>query len=1176
MTTRLTLIPYLQGWDGKNITVNVLSLPLGSPIDQLIPPSATSFATANFKFDVYILTDVNSLPIPQPAGTEFTTVSSAAPLEGPAIFNALAVQFPIDPSPPAGAGAKPPNSSVKKHLPLSYQNAVNYTSGQTSANVYTDDTYSCMMGQQTGHYTKLPPPNPKYAWGRVIAMLLRNPKLAQTAGLIRPFTINIPNATTVKNGGYIYFTLSSTSDASGLLQGNGLKVYASRIPPLSVARDLFSPEFFPVVTPVPTTDYADLFAEVEDYDDGWAKAVHCYQVQQLDTLSETPDGTRPSKDLGVRIGWDDEQVTIWMNRQLDSTQDFDSPLGVQGYRIDARVQGTTEWYSLVHASGPIVIGGLDPIQFDGELSVEVHPVQQYAQKQGDFWLPTYFASWIGRSVVTTDETIPLLMGGPDLTKVPKVRGTPPGVDLRYGTNYDLRVRLADHTGGGPAHTGNPIVPGPQPIASIKFRRWVRPMSPLMISPAAAAIPATPDFLNPPAFLELQRPLLAYPAVVFTGHYPNVIQDLVNDVPAAIGQREPGLVDPDVASVKITVEVAGLLQDPTATDGGYIPLFDTYRSFPTDLNAHLKIDIQWQDFPQITDLQAAEPSTGALLLPTARSIRLRIVAACNPVAEYYGAEDVMYGPSVMLELGKYSSSEAAIFVPALPAQAITSFFFQPDPPTDPNVSTAQQAAGQGGQAPSDIATRAATAFGLPNSGLTMYAPPGRRTVFGCAGAFNHTISPDLSSVTFTSNHDLALHWITVLRLTVNRDWTWNGFAPNGISVQRAGVEVGSFAPNRNVDVNILPNGDRTGTDLIFFDVIDPKVPSGSFPQELNPSYLIVCSFLGSPTSDAPEQFIIRLPVTTVPLQIPKLVSAGIAMSPYSYPENYSNTTPRTRSLWLEFDSAPNDTRDQYFARVLRNVPDPLLSSSGNNVPVTLEPPLPVDPELVRKIVPGEATDEDGLAAMQPLIPSDSSPVHFILPLPPGATNVSPELFGFWTYELRLGHVGMWCTAQGRFGPPLRVAGVQHPAPTLVCSALRTGTAITVTAPFAVPVLNGVVTQPSQPKSTMWALLYAQAARLDGSGEWSNVLIAKARMLPVLEYKGTGPTRLPPTRTGSGSFLVSDYSPVLTSLGFNADAPLSVLAVEMMPQDEVYADPLGVDLGGQRILRTSGLVSVPVIC
>jgi hypothetical protein len=131
---------------------------------------------------------------------------------------------------------------------------------------------------------------------------------------------------------------------------------------------------------------------------------------------------------------------------------------------------------------------------------------------------------------------------------------------------------------------------------------------------------------------------------------------------------------------------------------------------------------------------------------------------------------------------------------------------------------------------------------------------------------------------------------------------------------------------------------------------------------------------------------------------------------------------------------------------------------------------------------------------------------------------------------------------------------------VCSALRTKTAITVTAPFAVSVLNGVVTQPSQPRSTTRALLYAQAARLDGSGEWSNVLIAKAQMRAVLEYKGKQQVRLPPTRTGSGSFLVSDYSQVLSALGFNADTPLSVLAVEMMLQDEILADPLGANLGG----------------
>ena len=38
----------------------------------------------------------------------------------------------------------------------------------------------------------------------------------------------------------------------------------------------------------------------------------------------------------------------------------------------------------------------------------------------------------------------------------------------------------------------------------------------------------------------------------------------------------------------------------------------------------------------------------------------------------------------------------------------------------------------------------------------------------------------------------------------------------------------------------------------------------------------------------------------------------------------------------------------------------------------------------------------------------------------------ELFGFYVYELRVGHTDrIWCTAQGRFGHPTRVNGVQHP-------------------------------------------------------------------------------------------------------------------------------------------------------
>jgi len=100
----------------------------------------------------------------------------------------------------------------------------------------------------------------------------------------------------------------------------------------------------------------------------------------------------------------------------------------------------------------------------------------------------------------------------------------------------------------------------------------------------------------------------------------------------------------------------------------------------------------------------------------------------------------------------------------------------------------------------------------------------------------------------------------------------------------------------------------------------------------------------------------------------------------------------------------------------------------------------------------AHDRAGFTAMQPLVPSDS-PLHFMLPLPLGLPENAPELFGFYTYEFRVGHNFGWSTAQGRFGTALRVTGVQHPAPPLTCMVARSSRGIVASAPYANPVQEG---------------------------------------------------------------------------------------------------------------------------
>jgi hypothetical protein len=65
-------------------------------------------------------------------------------------------------------------------------------------------------------------------------------------------------------------------------------------------------------------------------------------------------------------------------------------------------------------------------------------------------------------------------------------------------------------------------------------------------------------------------------------------------------------------------------------------------------------------------------------------------------------------------------------------------------------------------------------------------------------------------------------------------------------------------------------------------------------------------------------------------------------------------------------------------------------------------------------------------------------------------------------------------------------------------------------------------------------------------------------------------------GAAAWTKEEISTTLARLSFPASAPLSCLAVELLPNGEPVADPLGTDLGTQRILRTSPLSPVPDVC
>ncbi|HZU91018.1 MAG TPA: hypothetical protein VE993_17335, partial [Stellaceae bacterium] len=188
MATKLVFLPYLQNWDGAALHVRLLLIPRGSPLDPLIA-GAPAFPDANFAFEIHLLPGPGGIPALGGAPTSVVNapaIATAAPL-----FTELQAQFQIDPAPPP-ANPRRAGTQIRKHLPTSYQTAARFVPGRTLL-VSTDDSYACALAVPPPKpFVKLPPADPKVPWGRIIAALLRQPVLAEAAGLIRPLDIAVP------------------------------------------------------------------------------------------------------------------------------------------------------------------------------------------------------------------------------------------------------------------------------------------------------------------------------------------------------------------------------------------------------------------------------------------------------------------------------------------------------------------------------------------------------------------------------------------------------------------------------------------------------------------------------------------------------------------------------------------------------------------------------------------------------------------------------------------------------------------------------------------------------------------------------------------------------------------------------------------------------------------------
>jgi len=1305
--TRFTLLPFPQFYDGVDtIDVRIVVLPRNQnplkPAIAPVTPGVVPFAEAQLAFQAGIFSGFSNFPYDQLAHDTRPMTIGGAPANATALFQTLAKKFDItnvdrdNNKIENGVKANDPRDedvSVKKYLPVTYRQAFNFTSPRTR-NAVTDDSYRCAV--RAAKVTDVKRSPDEISWGKVFAYALRQPLLAENLGMIYSATVKI-TASQFPNGGWLYVDLAPGSDYQVKQQSNPnfIKRYAARIPPLKPGQErrLFAPLLFPVLfkekpadpDPLLEGSWDALFVEAAEYDDGFAKIVHAQQPPSRDLLAETGDGAHPTKDIGVRLGWDDEQILIWYMRQMikddTSGKRLDAPLGVFGYAIDVREQGPgNDWISLnaVRSLAPLSLsdnGNATVLgRFEDDLPYQVYPSQLDGDEKKSFWLPMYFANWNGLSMVLPDDDAAEIYRHKQPLKEQPVEKTgikkepikneantvyePKDLDpnfLRYGHQYEFRVRLRDLSGGGVPFDSDFVKPTASSVGKCPFKRYVAPAQPRIDKLEEK------DEIKQVPELKIRRPLLGYPAVRYTGRYVDPVSRLIAASQKAITDATGhafGIPDPDVDRVEITVEVQTLRMDNLLSVSGkesYVHLYTTHCKFPAvnneaDFDKQLTIPIVYRDCKVLRTgndknlsadlgLPANTTEMNQLVLPTARTVRLTVRAVCEKKAHdanYYGIlndkdhdHDVRYGPIMQLFTYAPSTNEQQLFLDLPNVPRLQGIFLQPDPPQLFDGTKLGLLLGQEVQKPPDMIERLANQLGLQSRGLTLTAPKGERVQFGCSNRIRHMLSPEGSSITFSSKGDLMNHWLCCFTVQLNRDWMWDGLQDHAFVVKRTKqftndkpeekeeAEVGDIEIKHTAPFEALDEPKRNYTRLVFIDAVEPKnlLPKDPppapfrprFPDTIDVTYTVTTNFKPGHGGqhDGPEDKKCRLPITTPPAQVPKIVGAGIALSPYERNEKYSATQPRRRYLWVEFAEPIEDPNDTYFARVLAYAPDQLISDNRPELFIAPEePPLPIDPEYIRHVTENSANDLPGLRAMEPMQKATDSDQHYLLPLPRKLHANADELFGFFTYEFRVGHYKdahtpdkedmVWCTAQSRYGRRLPLTGIQHPAPQLTCMVDRDEEKVYVSAPYAVAVANGKNVTADPPRTSLWCLLYAQVRQADNL-DFRNILLDNkqldwrvqiererdvnwfarysknertllknlsiknwsdeldvARMSHALKLTDTTRVNKDSTKYGTAVWSNNEVIQLLEAYGLPGDSPLSVLVVEFLPTITNYGD------------------------
>lgn len=1196
---KITLVPYLQTWEPatRKLSVRVLVAPTGSPLDPLLasPAGVPAFADCKLAFRIRISDTVRSLPQRTLIDQTIDTTPKGSP-DARKIFKAIKAAMEIKDGAAGDTFSEQKPSAtlqLRKYLPKSYRQAFDFVQPRTSLAVI-DKSYHCLI--QCPPAAKPTVTDTEIGWGEAIAFSLRRPRLAEALGLIVPLDLTLDAAPRLENGGWLWAELAPASDyAAQVALPHFLRVFATRVPELP--KDATRPIFTPVVFPVSenATDAAGLgntdkvFAEAIRFDDGFSKIVHARQPISVDPLDE--DGNQPTaaRDEGVQLGWDDEDILEGQNRALGAAPDGENnvvaPRGVFGYRVDVRKQDTANpkpWITLSKVRSPFNIG-VDLGTAVEERWTEVHPTELGDQ----LWLSPWYVHWRGGSLVMMTSDDQRLMNVPDVTPEADSPVDVDQIELRYGERYEFRVRLADSTGGGPDATEDAVRSGEAPVTTLHMKRHLRPRRPIVDPPVRAADGSA-------AMIRIWRPTLGYPEAVFAAGakaHTALLQQIDANAANPANSTPPFIRDPDTPYLRIRVLLRPPTFDPAADENGWVEWYATSRPYPAKPTAPLELSLSWQDAADNGDIDISSQLgadgtvSGAVPVVRSRDVRLEVYAVGTNNLSYFASDAARIGDTDSIDFHAKATAETDLLVTLPDADKLRSVLLRPDP-----VGARSEVRGVAAQNdPSALLVeRLAGATDLAADGAVLLGRPGERVAFGCAG-LTYYAAPDGSSLEFAEPGELTGQWINVVQAVIDRDWTWRGNGSPTVQVSRRialpdapgdvpkSANVGEIELMHTINVQARQNPERGYIRLIFVDAFPPPIGPHGLPYEAEVSYdMRIALENGASVTQTVNS---RLPVATPPTQVPKVKAAGLALTPYKPGEDYATTASRTKRLWLEFEEPPADPRDVYFVRVMHRTPDPMLLPDWEPVadPPVLDP-IPLDPEWVRVITPGQVQDLAGLSAMQPLQPAGNSHPQFLVPLPHNTDPASPELFSFYTYEIRVGHGPgtpkdpFWSTAQGRFGEALVLEGVQHPPPELACSVFYGPDGeVSAQAPFAAPYLGLKRVLPTRVNTELWFVLYARIMQADGTS-WRNIQIDVKRAQQARSKGG-----IPIAPQGRARWSGNEIDDALTLAGFHPDTALTVLAVELLPEPNgSFADPIGGDLGQVRVLRTSPLANVERSC